>query len=458
MATKTIAWETGGGYITLTYTGKGNAPISVNSDANESFEDRQQTVRVVTTAGSPSRAVSLLVKQKGKTVMDFAYTGTVQEVTLPPGRYRLQCWGAQGGDSELYDGIGSKGGYSEGVLALSETTKLYIFVGGRGASSGNGGWNGGGGSTGSSSYNSGGTYGKSYPACGGGATDIATVTSDMSYSSKRNNRSAASLLSRCIVAGGGAGASASLTEKQVTTEVTVKRKVRPSRVMVLVGQLSFENLPDKEITIYRTNSGTFSTWKVEGEWISSDNLQKSVLSYTVPKTGHVGRVIVKYNIEDFNAMTEEDLMKTYAEYDDVELQTTTDTSYASSNANQQGGGTSGLGSYPGTQNSGGGAFGKGKSQTNTTSCYVSGAGGGGWYGGGASNSKTEIEYINRSGGGSGFVNTAANASYRPSGYTGLQLDNGETIAGNASFPSPDGGEETGHSGDGYARITVLQKS
>lgn len=157
-------------------------------------------------------------------------------------------------------------------------------------------------------------------------------------------------------------------------------------------------------------------------------------------------------------MTAKDLMKTYAEYDDVELQTTTDTSYASSNANQQGGGTSGLGSYPGTQNSGGGAFGKGKSQTNTTSCYVSGAGGGGWYGGGASNSKTKIEYINRSGGGSGFVNTAANASYRPSGYTGLQLDNGETIAGNASFPSPDGGEETGHSGDGYARITVLQKS
>lgn len=54
----------------------------------------------MTTSGSPSRAVKLLVKQKGK--------------TLPAGRYKLQCWGAQGGNSYSYSGVGSKGGYSEG--------------------------------------------------------------------------------------------------------------------------------------------------------------------------------------------------------------------------------------------------------------------------------------------------------------------------------------------------------
>ena len=66
--------------------------------------------------------------------------------------------------------------------------------------------------------------------------------------------------------------------------------------------------------------------------------------------------------------------------------------------------------------------------------------------------------IRYSGGGSGFVNISSNASYRPSGYTGLQLDSGTTSAGNTSFPSTSGGTETGHSGNGYARITVLDEN
>jgi hypothetical protein len=56
------------------------------------------------------------------------------------------------------------------------------------------------------------------------------------------------------------------------------------------------------------------------------------------------------------------------------------------------------------------------------------------------------------------VNIAANASYRPSGYTGLELESGQTIAGNTSFPAPGGGNETGHSGDGFARITVVNEN
>uniref|UniRef100_UPI0023F6A5D3 glycine rich domain-containing protein n=1 Tax=Bacteroides ndongoniae TaxID=1903262 RepID=UPI0023F6A5D3 len=132
-------------------------------------------------------------------------------------------------------------------------------------------------------------------------------------------------------------------------------------------------------------------------------------------------------------------------------------SYGASNLSQQGGGVSGRGQYPGTQNSAGlgGAFGLGANQTTSNYRYVSGAGGGGWYGGGKGQSDTGTNYVNYSGGGSGFVNTAANAGYRPSGYTGLQLDSGTTTAGNSSHPSTSGGTETGHSGNGYARITVL---
>jgi len=55
------------------------------------------------------------------------------------------------------------------------------------------------------------------------------------------------------------------------------------------------------------------------------------------------------------------------------------------------------------------------------------------------------------------VNTAASAGNRPSGYTGLQLDSGTTYAGNQSFPNTAGsGNETGHSGNGYAKITRLK--
>lgn len=148
--------------------------------------------------------------------------------------------------------------------------------------------------------------------------------------------------------------------------------------------------------------------------------------------------------------------------DEYEEQTKEETqitpSSSQSNESQQGGGTSGRGQYPGTQNSAGsgGAFGLGANQTTTNYRYDAGAGGGGWYGGGTSHSDTGTSYVNYSGGGSGFVNTAANAGYRPSGYTGLQLDSGTTTAGNSSHPSTSGGNETGHSGNGYARITVLE--
>lgn len=63
-------------------------------------------------------------------------------------------------------------------------------------------------------------------------------------------------------------------------------------------------------------------------------------------------------------------------------------------------------------------------------------GGAGWYGGGGGASL----YVGTAGGGSGHVNTSL-------------LSNAQTITGNRTFPSSNGGSETGHQGDGACVIT-----
>lgn len=63
------------------------------------------------------------------------------------------------------------------------------------------------------------------------------------------------------------------------------------------------------------------------------------------------------------------------------------------------------------------------------------------------------------GGGSGYVYTSSTASSYPSGClldSSYYLINAETKTGNISFLSPtSNSNETGHSGNGYARITPV---
>lgn len=442
----------------------GTNPISFQLiSENDSFEDK--TIRVRAVCGNARSEKTIVLKGKSYpvgTVFNFAYTGSVQEITLPKGRYKLQCWGAQGGNvSGSYTATGSKGGYSEGVLTLTKPTTIYVFVGGQGTSSStsntsgtaNGGWNGGGASVRYSSYSSGGTYGNSYPRPGGGSTDMCLVTSTMNYSSGRTNRSSASLLSRFIVAGGGAGASARYTEE--TYEYEDQSLHTTVQVNTFQSSSSYGNyLAYKEIPFTAGSKYTINS-------ISPSNYSKAYLEYwngnqylgsgtTVTIPSNATRVTFNAWYSDYSGQ----VIATIYEVINV---SDTSTSSGKSNSSQQGGGTSGRGQYPGKQNSAGsgGAFGLGANQTTTNYRYDAGAGGGGWYGGGTSYSDSSTSYVNYSGGGSGFVNTAANAGYRPSGYTGLQLESGSTKDGSTSFPSTSGGNETGHSGNGYARITVL---
>lgn len=90
----------------------------------------------------------------------------------------------------------------------------------------------------------------------------------------------------------------------------------------------------------------------------------------------------------------------------------------------------------------------------SSSTYGEG-GGGGWYGGGAGSADAD------GGGGSGYVYTSSTASNYPSGCllnSSYYLTDAQTIAGNTAFTSPTGTNETGHTGNGYIRITVIEVS
>lgn len=118
----------------------------------------------------------------------------------------------------------------------------------------------------------------------------------------------------------------------------------------------------------------------------------------------------------------------------------TSTSYFSGGGSQTAGGD-GYSSYDGS-------FGTG----NTTATTRSAGGGGGWYGG---SSGRRVG----GGGGSGYVYTSSTASNYPSGCllnSSHYLADASTKAGNTSFTAPGGSSETGHSGNGYCRITVIK--
>ena len=402
------------------------------------------------------------------TVYNFDYTGTVQEVTLPPGYYFLQCWGAQGGRANVGYGVdGGKGGYSEGVLRLTKETTLYIFVGGAGSTGyynvQNGGWNGGGGSSYYSSYtDSDGNMGYSYTASGGGGTDICTVASTMDYVNYRTNRSQESLLSRFIVAGGGGGGSYASWEYPCTTT---------DYYWESVGSYSGEMYPASWEGASYTHMARIDFPAEVGEYykLEYDYTDASWVNggfydaNTGNRKGYASGYRINSSYPNIYAGIYVDSsgsptcnMEVYKQvYGETET-TCYEENYTYSTYSV-GGGISGGGGNGGYQNNpgNGGSFGLGANMTTTNYMHCSGGGGGGWYGGGAYYSDNYMNAIEYNGGGSGFVNIVAYASYRPSGYTGLQLESGNTLNGQTNFVSPSGlGSEQGHQGNGYAKITV----
>lgn len=271
-------------------------------------------------------------------ILNCPYSGAPVEIQLPPGRYKLECWGAQGGDANINYCKGGRGGYSRGILKLKQYSAVFLRSGQAGPVPNQKGpsepaLNGGGSGNTTASTSS-----VSRITSGGGASDVRIGVD--------------SLFARVIVAGAGGGS----------------------------GFASSSQACD----------GGFGGGM----------------------TGGSGEAYSSYAREGYGGTQTEGGGNGYA--------------------------------TPGNY----GTFGQGGNDI--TSAQGGSGGGGGWYGGGASDG-----YYCGGGGGSGFVWVGENA---PDGYLLTEdhyLSIAATFAGSEAFLSPDGTEETGHTGDGFIRISVI---
>lgn len=128
---------------------------------------------------------------------EFSYTGAVQRITLTPGTYRFEAWGASGGGyNPAALGIssrGGQGGYTQATYKINTTTTVYVYVGQAGSYGAGDNAYGGPNTT----FNGGGAGGNSGSGSGGGATDFRLVGGSWDNTE--------GLKSRFLVAGGGGG-------------------------------------------------------------------------------------------------------------------------------------------------------------------------------------------------------------------------------------------------------------
>lgn len=130
-----------------------------------------------------------------KQVTTFSYTGNVQTfVASVSGTYVIELGGGAGGDGSFGSTSGGKGGYVKFTTDLSAGDTLYVYVGGRGYSTG---WeNTVTASRGNGTTSSGGSAAGPYAAAGGSATEVRLNSTSIS--------------NRIAIAGGGGGASKSV--------------------------------------------------------------------------------------------------------------------------------------------------------------------------------------------------------------------------------------------------------
>lgn len=286
-------------------------------------------------------------KYKQGDILNIPYSGAMIDYSLKPGKYKFECWGAEGGyrSSNTYSG---KGAYVVGEVTLSEEKPIFIYSGGSGNSVESavssiypGGFNGGG-------------YRYAYKG-GGGASDI-RIGED-------------SLYARILVAGGGASCGSSSYKGGNAGNDTGER-----------GQFGCGSYGYGGTKNASTSTGGLAYIAVQGTTNSSSNCAAGF-------------------------------------------------------------GFGGFGVY--------------------RSSGYGGAGGGGWYGGEGTYPDGSVDDDGGGGGGSSYVFTSDTKLDYPSGCLltdDMFLENTNRIAGNTSMTSPEGTAETGHFGNGYVRITVLEFS
>ena len=179
------------------------------------YKYNNQIISDLQTLGLGTKTINCIISKNGSVITTFdkeitiaeitdyyLYEGTETFTTTKSGLYRLEVWGAQGGNATCNSGgtAGGYGGYSVGTIRLNAGRTLFITVGGQGKTANGanaaGGYNGGGNATRGDGY---GTNGECFGS-GGGATHIATKTGLLSQLSSESDQSEI-----LIVAGGGGG-------------------------------------------------------------------------------------------------------------------------------------------------------------------------------------------------------------------------------------------------------------
>ena len=124
---------------------------------------------------------------RGHKTLNFPFRPSPYVVTLPPGRFKFEAWGAAGNNNTCSSSpsymIG-RGGYTKGIIQFDKVQVISIYVGEKGDEN--------------SAFNS--AHELMNAIAGGGAIDFRLVNSGKEW------HNFSSLKSRIMVAGGGGGA------------------------------------------------------------------------------------------------------------------------------------------------------------------------------------------------------------------------------------------------------------
>ena len=103
-------------------------------EQDEPTDSFSQDVQV---SANPARSG---VNSAGQQYWNFAYNGRVQSFILSAGKWKLEVWGAQGGNrcgnaSSGTNLQGGYGGYAQGTVTVpaGQTKTIYIVIGGQGS-------------------------------------------------------------------------------------------------------------------------------------------------------------------------------------------------------------------------------------------------------------------------------------------------------------------------------------
>ena len=118
----------GDGYVRITYIGD---KLLFQQENGLILSKKSNTYKIsINSKSLKCKLISKMVSKVSKTtsVFEYDYTGEEQIFTVPKtGTYKLEVWGAQGGNYNLLK-LGGYGAYSVGNIELKKDEKLYVKI------------------------------------------------------------------------------------------------------------------------------------------------------------------------------------------------------------------------------------------------------------------------------------------------------------------------------------------